>query len=314
MRSKITTGKFKTENYNREKGQISTFSEANLEPFDLLIIDANSLDGLGRDERRAVENSVREKGLGVFIQPNANYFNNSTGIFSFTFLSDSSKEALLDKDHKHPISKNPFSFKPDVLLTALHTSDSNILSAYKNVGRGGIGTTVLENTYELLLQGEQEIYQDFWSKIMNSIGKRAVPIVDWSDNMLLAFKDKPFDFKLRTAENKPSIRAHEGYAIPIQEEVTINGLWKGITYPRNVGWQKLYMQEDTTSVFTYYSADSAYWKGVRAFNNQVQNRRNFQVAMADKTQSKVRTPIPQILFFLLFVLGMGYLWLVPKLK
>lgn len=314
VRSQMTKGRFKMENFNRESSSLTTFSENSLSPFDMLIIDANSLAALGSGERTVLESSIKEKGLGVFIQPTTEYYNTKAGPFSFDFIPDKSKEAGTQGWPKPLLNKSSWIFKPDFKLLALHTYETKTLSAYKKVGVGSVGTTVLENTYELLLQGEVTAYKDLWSTIIGGLSKKNTPLIDWSENAVLAFKDQPYSYSFRTQINDPVIKANEGYTLPIAEEVEINGWWKGNTYPKEIGWQKLYLEQDTTAVLFFYSADASSWKGLRAYSKQGENKRNFNYATGDKSPQKVLKTISPVVFFLIFVLGMGYLWLEPKLK
>lgn len=64
-----------------------------------------------------------------------------------------------------------YQFKDDFIIQAIHSSDSKIWTAYERVGSGRIGLTVIQNTFELILKGDNKKYNTFWSKIIDKISQ-----------------------------------------------------------------------------------------------------------------------------------------------
>ena len=312
VRSQVTKGKYKYEAFNTEKTSIGNISEKLLESCDLLIIDFNSLKTLSTSEKNALEKSIREYGLGVFIQPETAFFRSNSELASFDFIQEKGIEIILQENVS--LTKYPFSFKQALKLQSIQTSNNQILSASKRIGQGKIGSSVLENTYELLLVGHTIEYQQLWTKLINNLSKRAVPLAEWSSGSRIEVADEPFHFKVRTLEEAPTVINMEGSIIPLQQDINIPDLWTGITYPKNTGWQQLSLQQDSVEVYNYYVSNSDDWKTVRAYESIQKNLRisNSVDSIIKRTTKAI--PINLLYFYLMFIFCMSYLWLEPKMR
>ncbi|WP_378321252.1 hypothetical protein [Aquimarina celericrescens] len=315
VKTQITKGRYKFEYFNIEKLPIRALSRKNLKPFDLVIIDATSFQNLGKKSLTAIENCVRENGLGVFIQPNGQFYISSIKITSFNFVSDKKAEVIFKEIPKSKTSKYAYVFKNEFPIQSIHNDrQNNIISAYKRVGKGRIGSTVLENTYELLLKGETTAYQQIWSDIIGKVSGREVSSIQWESNTIITYKDHPFEFNLRTSIEKPEIEANETYRVSLQQHIDVNNLWRGITYPYNFGWNTLSVRQDTTVVFNYFVTDTIHWQSLAEYKKVRENKRQFD-KLYEKTRHKTypSKPVNLTLFFITFLLCMGYLWLEPKI-
>lgn len=315
IRSQITKGRYKFEYFNMERMPMGAFSKKNLESFDLVIIDANSLKNLRRESRTALENSVKENGLGIFIQPDPNFFRSSKGLESFDFISEKNTETRLDDQAKIKFSKYAFVFKDEFLLQHIHTkSNTKIISGYKHIGKGRVGTTVLENTYELVLDGHTTAYQQIWSKLINSLSSKEIPPIAWGAASIIAYKDHPFKFDVRTSISKPILKTNKKYSVSMRRDIDILNLWRGITYPREFGWNTQFLEQDTTNFFEYFVADTSHWRSQILYKTIEENRRYFKKSLKKETiQKHTVRPIPLLSFYILFLVCAGYLWLEPKL-
>jgi len=312
VRSQVTKGKFKYEAFNIKQDPIRNLSIQILESLDLLLIDYNSLKTLSSSERHNLEKSVSENGLGVFIQPEAGLFRSNSGFLSFDFTPENSVEASLAENIE--LSKYPFSFKEDFIIQPIQTTGKQILSANKRVGQGKVGTSVLQNTYGLLLEGHSLAYQQLWTKHINSLSKRAIPKAEWLSDLKMGVPDEPFQFQVRTLESAPIVRNDDGAIIPLRRAIDIPSLWTGITYPKSIGWQQLSLQQDSTNVFDIYVTESEKWNALKFYQRIQGNLRNVESGSSNQSNYKKAIPINLLYFYLLFLLCMGYLWLEPKLR
>jgi len=314
IRSQLTTNRFKYEYFNMDDRPFAAITKKALAPFDLLIIDAISLQNLSKSKRNTLENSVRADGLGIFIQPNDSYFQSHRNLFSFKFVPDDNKTSTLEACPKIDIESYPFSFNSEFGLETILKDKSKPLSAYKRMGAGKVGTTLFKNTYELLLNGHTEVYQHIWSEIAENLSESENPIAEWHSDTPFTFNDEPFNFKLRTTIPHPMVSANGDYNIPMRQDLNIASLWKGVTYPRDIGWEKQYIQQDTTAVFEYYVTTSTHWQTLVANNTITTNTRHFNTQyQSEQSITKPMKPINSIWFYLIFIISMGYLWLEPKL-
>lgn len=313
VKNRITTGRFKFEFFNTKRGNLGRLQQSNLEDFELLILDSGALRNLSSAERNALQNLVREAGLGVLILGEANILN-SLGDFSvFALQRVSATEAVLDDFPEIAIGKQPYQLKPKFGLEEIHRSNSSILSAYKRFGQGRIGTTLLESTWQLQLEGKQESYQQIWSELVEQISKRESVIASWHQETGFAFKDEPFQFQLRTSVENPRVRDKNNYLIPLKQDLNNSELWTGKTYPRETGWEQLKMEQDSASVFNYYVYKDNDWQAIKSYQTLQENNRFFPQKISKDSVEKTPVAINPLWFFGLFLIGMGGLWLEPKL-
>lgn len=314
VRSRLTTSRYKFEYFNLKIKPVIGFTEKKLEIFDLVIIDANSLRNLSRTGRSALETSIRDNGLGLLIQPENSYFTASFQLSPFSFTSEKSNDASIEEWPKITIGKHPFRFKAETRIEPILNSNSKTLSAYKRIGSGRIGTTLLQNTYDLVLNGRSATYRYLWAKTIKSLSKRGRPTVEWSSNGIVGYKDEPFKFQLRTSLNEPIVNTNDESTIPMRSHMDISTLWEGTSFPREIGWQKFNVQQDTTATFSFYVTDTTHWRSLNTYRTIKANKRHLtNTNVIDSMPNKSFSLINPIWFFIIFTLGIGYLWLAPKL-
>ncbi len=316
VKTKITNGKYKLEYFNMEKRSIDVFSKKDLDFFDLLVIDASTIRNLGKASLATIEYVVREQGLGVFVQPDDSFFGSGSGFEAFNFIREKSRETDLKEIPKVRISKHNFFFTDEFRIQSIHkNSNTQIISAYKRIRKGKIGSTVLENTYELVLNDKTEIYQQLWSDIINDISKKEAQLIRWVPPRILSFKDHPYKFTLKASITKPIVKTKENYRIAMRSDINISNVWKGITYPESYGWHTLRIEQDTTKVLNYFVTDTSTWKPKYIYDKIEENNRYFSRVSKKKTNQILESkPVNLIGLYILFLICMGYLWLIPKVN
>lgn len=313
VKNRITAGRFKFEFFNTENTRLGSLNEETLKDFDLLISDSGTLRNLSSSETSALQNSIRETGLGLFILGEANTLN-SLGDFSvFELERVSGTETEIDNLPEVSIAKQPFQLKEAIGLEEIHSSNSSILSGYKRIGQGRIGTTLLENTWQLQLEGRQEAYQQIWSQLVEQISKRTSVAASWEARTDFAFKDRAFEFKLRTSVENPRVRDENEHLIPLKQDLNNSELWTGKTYPQKTGWQKLKIEQDSTSVFNYFVHNAEDWQALQSYRTSEENKRFFQQEIVEEKSVKMPIAVNPLWFFGIFLISMGGLWLEPKL-
>ncbi|WP_037315062.1 hypothetical protein [Salegentibacter sp. Hel_I_6] len=313
IKNRITAGRFKFEFFNTENTSLGRLDKEALEDFDLLISDTGAIRNLSSSETSALQNSIRETGLGLCMLGEANTLN-SVGDFSiFELQRVSGTETEVDNLPEISIAKQPFQLKEAVGLEEIHNSNSGILSGYKRMGQGRIGTTLLENTWQLQLEGRQEAYQQVWSQLVEQISKRTSVTASWEAKTDFAFKDQAFEFQLRTSVENPRVRDENDYLIPLKQDLNNSELWSGKTYPQKTGWQKLKLEQDSTSVFNYFVHKAGDWQALQSYRTSQKNNRFFQQEIVEEESVKIPIAINPLWFFGIFLISIGGLWLEPKL-
>ncbi len=311
VRSQLTKGKFKFEYFNTERSPFYSFSKKLVAPIDLMIIDADSYVNLSIKSLQTIEEAMRGSGLGIFILPNDSFFQNPVKTSNLEFLRQKSPKINLDKWPRLSLEKYPYVYKDNFRLEEVHRSNEMILTAYRRKGKGRIGTTVIKNSYQVLLEGNSEAYRQLWTETINALSKRKESSAVWNSNTEFAFEDEPFSFEIRTSKENIQVVSENG-SIPLMQDPDIRELWSGIAYPRDTGWKSIRLKNDSASTLDFYVMDSTKWKSISAYKTKAENKRQFNSIVDAPAIKKVSIPINQLWFFLVFILGLGYLWFAPK--
>lgn len=312
-RTQLTRGRFKFEYFNLPKQPVNNLSQDELEEFDLIVIDHRSLLNLSSAEISALQTALTQQGLGLFIQPEESVFSADHELIPFDFEYSASNQASLNLGDNTSFDKFPLQIKEGFNLKPIFTMDREILSAYQRFGQGKIGTSVLSNSYQLVLDGENSVYQKIWTEIVENISKSSESTAELEAQQELIYVDEPLDFKLRTSLNNPVLNSGAGYQIPLKQNIDIPRLWYGRTYPTDTGWQSQKLEQDSISEFDYYVFEANTWKSLKSTGQIRANQAYFNNRRVDPISGKVNRPVNLFWYYFIALLGLGYLWLVPKL-
>ena len=314
IRSKLTKGRYKFEYFNRDEIPLAVFSQAALKPFDLLIIDSQSLKNLPNSAKNGLKMAINEDGLGVFIQADNSFFREAGDLIPLKFNRDQNTTVRLDEFPRIPLTKNAFVFEKSFGLEMVQNSEDKIISAYKRNGKGRVGTTVLEKTYELLLDGKSKVYTKLWSELLSPLGKKKITATRWSSQDEIIYQDEPFNFTIYSSLTEPIVETQAGNRIALKQDFDLPEKWEGRTYPLQSGWNQLRLAQDSTQKFNYFVNDSAHWQSLSGYATMEQNQRFFNRENASALRKTSLKPIDLWWFFAVFLVFMGFLWLEPKLS
>ncbi len=313
VRSQLTKGRYKYEYFNSKKRTIGNLTESELQFFDLIIIDAKSLRNLGSTSRKALQNSV-DKGLGLLVQLDNSWFNNAGKLEHLDIKTSTETNISLEQNSKVKIEKYPYLFQEKFGLEIVQLDgNSGIVTAFKRKGNGKIGATLLTNTYELLFKGQQKEYQRLWATTITRLSRGRNPKTSWKSRAQNIHKDHPFDFELRTSLADPEVKTDQGYQIAIQNSIDLPQVWSGRSYPIDEGWHTLHLAQDTIASFSYFVQDTLAWKAKNQYETSMANHRISSRSPQEMPVVGVMKPIPPLVFFIIFLISMGMLWLLPKL-
>ena len=314
VKNRITQNRFKSEFFNTQKLNINRLNPKLIQSFDIAIFDAEALSSLSLNEKSSLESSVRNHGLGLLIIDEAKILN-SLGRFSvLSTQAVAVKEVILNQLQDVKLERQNYKFKDEFGLEHIHTSASEVISGYKRLGQGRIGGTLLENTWQLQLQGKQALYQQIWTSILDAVSKRQQDNLYWQTDTTIPIVDEPYLLKLKASLDQPKLRDAKKRLIPFQQDLTISDLWKAKLFPSTEGWNRLQLEQDSTAIFEYYVHAAEDWKTLQAYQTQNANQTFFKSNNQDSGQLvKANVAISPLWFFGLFLLGMAGLWLEPKL-
>ncbi|ELR73828.1 Hypothetical protein C900_01438 [Fulvivirga imtechensis AK7] len=310
VRSQVSRGKYRYEYFNRTSASGNLLSSGRLKTFDLVIADHPSMTRLSLSELRSMEEAVNKEGVGLFIQPDEALFSASAApLLSMDFIRDGREATLIEGQS---LKKHPVNIVDDFLLQPVLESEGSVLASWQRHGRGKVGTMVLNDTYVLLLKGKETLYRQLWTSIIDAHARTTQSANEWHSKFPVAFPHEPYEFQLRSREALPQL-FNDNTAVPVGQDIDIPELWYGRTWPRATGWSQLSTVADSTYRFNYYVADTGYWVGMLAERTRNTNRQHFQQVSAVVPESTGWRAVNLLGFYFLFILCVGYLWLVPKL-
>ena len=311
VRNRLTKGKYKYEYFNTKRERVS-ISTNSLKAFDLLVIDATSFLHLSSRQRNSIKKVIEKEGLGMFIQPEINLFMSRNRLVSFEFLRDKSNSFILE-GIKKSIPKYNYVFKNDNQLETIHKISTKVYSAFKYLGKGKVGSTVGQQTYQLFLSGNTTSFKQFWTEIINAISKKQLKESFVKSATPFAYVDEPFSFELQTNFDKPIIKDKEGSEIPLIQNVHQPDIWIGKVYPKSIGWNHINIEKDSINTFLFYTIKQGDYKVLKAFSTSINNKRYLNNSEKRFSNFESLKTINLIWFYILFVLCIAYLWLTPKL-
>ena len=313
VRSQLTRNRYKFEFINRDPDPIYSLTAYNLEGFDLVIADRPAYAGLGPTSRNALENRISEGGLGLFIQPDDGYFRLPRRLALFDFDSHPDPGSLPGPASGPDIEKYPYTLAGPFTAREIAWSPGVSLGAVRPFGLGRVGTTWLRETYPLVLSGQEDQYRLLWTTLLNEVVQTRQESGSWEALTAMPRVDEPFHFMLRTLEEEPQVENSRDARLPLRQHVLVPAKWEGTDYPLATGWNHLRRPADSLPGFRYYVFEDGDWQSVAANRRLDANRLAFQGAGEVSTKVREFVPVSRLWFFALFLLGIGWIWLAPRI-
>ncbi len=312
VKSQLTRGKYKFEYFNTDKIPVYEPTDEALAGFDLVIADADTYFALGKSVKNRIEKHVSDKGLGLFLQPTIPLFSAGQDASHFSFKREYEKEIQLPSSTT-TLEKYPYTIITGLTVAPILTDNGKPLAAYKQIGNGRVSTMTVQNSYQLLLEGEDETYGEFWTALLDATLKKEEAKIDWEAQTEIPRKDQPFKFNVRTALDSFQVIDSDGNGVPLLQHPRVPSLFSGTIYPRQTGWNHLRVQMDSSSLLPFFVFDSTSWKSVSITKKIEANSWEFKNESQKNRTVLIDRPISLFIFYLIFLLGMGWLWLAPKL-
>jgi hypothetical protein len=244
------------------------------------------------------------------VQQTGNRFQSKNKLGAFEIQPDTENTLKVAVGTEPLLEKYPVRF-PATGLTEMAIGNYGYS---KRLGQGQIGTTSLKNTYELLLDGKQSEYKQIWTSLINGLRKQTRNTGAFRSESNWAFIDEPYDFSFFTTEANPVITLGNQYRVPLLKNTVVHEEWQGRVYPRKKGWHELASELDSTTSQNFYVMEAGNWSSLTAQNTLKRNKRFFDSPVTDQKEKFLPQSIPAIWFFMGFLLSMGFLWLLPKIK
>jgi len=233
----------------------------------------------------------------------------SIDFIDFETKADKAKTIQISNLPNVNVEKYPFQFKEKDLKRILVGNYGLTVSE----GKGRMATSILNNTYQLILQGKNSAYKQIWTRIIQGVAKREVLSKKVGTGQEFLFKDEPFHFNYRSKLEPPQLEDLQQSPLPMIKDLVINDMWHGTIYPDKLGWSSITSIKDSLLNLNYFVMNDDNWKSVQRTNTQEENNRYFAGEKTNNSVTKMPEELERIWFLLLIILSFGYLWLYPKL-
>ncbi len=315
VRYQTSKTNFKYEFANCQSYKIERITPELASSIDLLIVDSQVLTELNSSEKAALENAIRS-GLGVIIPDIPEKEKTIT-----QFLPLKLKPVALDTVHlqthnsrQYVLPVQPVLIMVEPALQSITTHHGRILSGYIFAGAGKVAFQLLKETYRIRLEGNVDDYASIWSPLIEKTARAAKQNFKISiDNSFPYFPDESLFINIISSGLKPSVYTDKTF-LPVQEDVIIDDSWNGKSWAGAPGWHSFSIKQDTTKI-NYFVSEKGEWSASR-FNNQVKENFLNEASTDQPIDGKTvytSKEISPFLFFLLFLISSGFLWLAPKI-
>jgi hypothetical protein len=310
VRNRVSKDRHHQEFANRERQSLDRLTPALLDNTDLLIIDQGTFQALGNNEKRSIRTSM-ETGLGVLLL--AGEKSGRDQLISFQVNQGTTDTVRFSLGKAGAFTLPAAQIRPAGEITSwLVSKDGRPLTGCQCTGATRTGFQLLRETFQLGLQGNTAAYAAIWTPLLEQTARRTS-----SEFKVIArtpfplYSNEPFEFDILSAGSRPTA-AFDGVEVPLAEDANIEDVWHGRLYSDGNKWHSITVGTDST-VFDFLDLPGNEWNSLRTARQIHANRLHQHAATeAQPLMVSSQRPFP-LVFFILFVLSSGFLWLAPKI-
>lgn len=274
-----------------------------LDNFNLIITDLNTWNSTTRNDKNLIKNSIREGKTGIMIL-DPNEASSEWGIYP---VKNPGIFRLEGKNSQIELKMTNYAVTGKYV--PINLGDKEI-GRYITLGLGQVGTSLLRNSFELKLKGEEDLYQDIWKKILNNftgfqvtgqfrdINSKIIRLGDFTEFLYYG--------------NSSKVPKLNDIQIPVYEYPFRQNLFKIEFRAQQSGWNEIQIGENS---FWFYVAERNRWNTYRMNQKIILNRAfsTMQSTSQDAPIKYIEEPIPLWIFYILTLLSLGVLWLEERL-
>ncbi|WP_432710610.1 hypothetical protein [Pedobacter sp.] len=177
-------------------------------------------------------------------------------------------------------------------------------------GRGKVVVTAIPDSYNLLLEGKEVAYADFWSALIKTGGRKKQVDIDWQ--VLPKYPVVGTKTRMLVAQATGSqmpIVTVDGDKLALRQNMEKPFQWDTYFWPGNAGWNITYINKAPA---WFYVFDAGNWANSRSYYKLQQNMAH---VMEQNEGSKTLESTKMVQktssvwwYFAFFLLAAGYLW------
>jgi hypothetical protein len=302
FRSQLSRDRFALQQINRKGQSPVLLSAKDLSQTDLLLADNQSLSSLNPS---LLNQAIRE-GMGLLLLADDKWTKRPVLTGRSIPLSTSNKKRfqIQGDTQGESIEKQPATLLPtDEMLPLVYSQEGELVAAAWLMGRGKIGVSLASTTFAWRLEGEDEKYSRFWTKLVEGLSRKPQTEV----------YGQPFFWKEQVAElfTFPTKEAiHLQYAAGETEQVKPQTAWPDWTrlsyvfYPGQSGWMQG-MQANGHLQWEYV-LEKGEWQDLLHYRWWLDRKKG--QALLKPGLASVSIPVSAVWFFIPLILTLGGIW------
>ena len=310
VRLQTSMNNFNEEFVNIPKIRLNQFTGELLNSFDLVLMDSKMIEALSVNEKSTLQKSVFN-GLGLIVIQNDVPTKPDFYLVKGEKISNDTVHLhLQSKEYILPAMPIKVSARPSI-ETLIKTKD-RILTGYQFLGSGKIAFQFLQETYRLTLEGKNDDYAFIWSSLIEKVARKKNQKFELKlSSPFPYYPNEPIDLFVISSGQTPSIYS-DGIKVSVNEDALLDDYWKAKSWAGKSGWHK-FSAIDSTEL-NYFINDPLQWKSLR-IANQVKETSLIQNLSPGENQIPPleNERVSNLLFYMVFILAIGFLWLAPKI-
>lgn len=265
------------------------FSEDILSAMDFVVLDGRAFSGLTDNQQDLLARAAK-RGLGILILADKSLFDylgqqdqpQSTLLsgFSLTPHNDDTDEVAQEtpvlvrwSNHQSqlPIKISPYLLSAVHAETLAYDEDGHSIVASKNVGRGRVALSLINQSYQWQTSGERDSYSRYWQNILLRVARdnQNIGWLPQRNSHVATVNQRHRVCAALTDEMAPKINAEvvvpSGDATPIVlTQVELNEtLYCTVIWPQDEGWHRLTLNHENSQLLAeqqVYVFGKSHWQ------------------------------------------------------
>lgn len=307
LRYQLSKSIYRHEFVNSAEKQITKISQSMLSSFDLIFIDLATLQSLSTPERDDLKKAI-STGLGAVVLP-SDEPKNLPWFWDVKFKPGAKDTAhvqlVTNRNQVMPVL--PFDITSDREIYPEIKAGSRIVSGYVLLGLGKVAIVLLQETYRIKVEGNEQDYARIWTDLITKVSRKKATDRLSITTPFPVYQHEPLEVTLISDD---ALLLADSISLPLIEDISIDDIWYGRTWAGQPGWHKL---ETKNSTLHYSIPENSAWKSLRAANRIQATRNAASAPNPSNTTLTEKKEVPLLLFFFLFMVSAGFLWLAPKI-
>ena len=298
-RHQVSKGQFRRTFSRMTPKDLRSIKPTLLRHFTVVILDDIAYSDLNASEQRQLTNEVKRGSLSlVWLGPEPPPFANAVATRSEP-VSFSGTKVNLEAVNWDMVSEQQ--------ITCFDQHVGWVL----NKGIGSIVVPRLRNSYKLVLSGEGKRYQALWNELFDQV-QTLISIQSKLELSGLARRQQPTMIRLKMDQSDVEVKV-EDIRVPIEQEWYLRNAYQFKCWPAKAGWNNVFVNEEIAGRF--YAFDKSQW--ALKEKRELADLNAFESELRAGEQRPIRfieTEISPWIFFVLFLLSMGGLWLEQRIS